>query len=79
VKSEALENSKVSKGVVPQVNFMHRRVDFHVKEETLSLRNSSGTELTYDKFITLTEGGILAVACTKENWTDIYKVIWKPD
>lgn len=59
----------MSKGVVPQVNFMHRRVDFHVKEETLLLRNSSGNELSYDKFITLTDGGILAVACTKENWS----------
>ncbi len=55
---------------------MHKVVDFHVKEEPLPLNNNSGEQIKYDNFITLTYSGILAVACTKENKTDIYKMIW---
>ena len=63
-------------------NFVHmapRKVYFKVSEEMLQMENKLPGDGKYDKFVGLTETGILAVANTIEDRTDIFKIFWSQD
>ena len=63
-------------------NFVHltpRKVNFKVSEDLLPLECKMPGEKKYDKFIAMTDTGIIAVGNTKEERTDIFKIFYTCD